>query len=88
MTAGGGPALPRATDARLIGLISPRTHMEVSDPMTPGAKSLSRLRFLKDVVSIRRQRLPCYTDNDKVLWFAELPRDRQEYGSPLLYLAV
>jgi very-short-patch-repair endonuclease len=59
--------------------------MEVPESMTPGAKSLSLLRFLKDVVSIRRQRLPRYTDNDKVLWFAKLPRDSQECRSPLLF---
>ncbi|MFZ5447067.1 MAG: AAA domain-containing protein [Thermodesulfobacteriota bacterium] len=53
--------------------------------MTDEEKSLSLLRFLKDVVSIRRQRLPRYTDNDKLIWFTKLPRERQECRSPLLF---
>jgi very-short-patch-repair endonuclease len=52
--------------------------------MPSAEKSLSLLKFLKDVVSIRRQRLPRYTDGDKIIWFAKLPRERQECRSPLL----
>ncbi|MCJ7587786.1 MAG: AAA domain-containing protein [Candidatus Aminicenantes bacterium] len=44
-------------------------------------KSTALLRFLKDTATIRRKRIPTYGEGDKLLWFAEVPRDRTECRS-------
>jgi len=47
-------------------------------------KGTALLRFLKAVSAIRRRPVPKYGRNDKVLWFANVPRDRSECRSPFL----
>lgn len=48
------------------------------------AKTSALLRFLKDVATLRRKRNPAYGANDKILWLAEVPRDRPECRSAFL----
>ena len=47
-------------------------------------KTAALLRFLKDVVTLRRKRNPAYGAGDKLLWFDEVPRDRAECRSAFL----
>lgn len=47
-------------------------------------KGANLLAFLQAVANIRRKRISCYGSNDKVLWFADIPRDRSECRSPFL----
>jgi very-short-patch-repair endonuclease len=47
-------------------------------------KGAALLAFLKATASIRRKRISSYGPADKVLWFADVPRDRAECRSPFL----
>ena len=44
-------------------------------------KSRALLEFLKDAATLRRKRVPAYGENDKLLWFYQIPRDRPEIRS-------
>ncbi|MEJ5330363.1 MAG: AAA domain-containing protein [Desulfobaccales bacterium] len=57
----------------------------VAEPVRDlGAKSLSLLDFLREAVRLGRPRQTEYRDDDRVLWFAELPQDCPEISSPAL----
>lgn len=47
-------------------------------------KGKALLRFLKEAATIRRHRPPGYRNDDRVLWFSNIPRDSQEIRSPFL----
>lgn len=52
------------------------SNMKMSIPSsTSGKKTTALLKFLRDAASLRRKRATTYGENDKVLWFHELPRD-------------
>jgi very-short-patch-repair endonuclease len=51
---------------------------------TPVDKGAALLAFLKATATIRRKRVSSYGTGDKVLWFADIPRDRGECRSPFL----
>jgi len=44
-------------------------------------KSRALLGFLKDLSTLRRKRVPAYGENDKLLWFYQIPRDRPQIRS-------
>ena len=44
-------------------------------------KSRALVKFLLDAATIRRKRVPAYGENDKLLWFYQIPRDRPEIRS-------
>ena len=50
------------------------------EPLLVG-KNDAVLRFLKDTATLRRRRIPSYRPGDKVLWLADVPRDRPECRS-------
>lgn len=47
-------------------------------------KGAALLAFLKATATIRRTRISSYGSGDKVLWFADVPRERAECRSPFL----
>ncbi len=47
-------------------------------------KAVALLNFLKATAVLRRKRVSSYSSEDKVLWFADLPKDRAECRSPFL----
>lgn len=47
-------------------------------------KGAALLAFLKAAATIRRKRVSSYGSGDKVLWFADVPRERAECRSPFL----
>ena len=47
-------------------------------------KGAALLAFLKAAATIRRKRISSYGSGDKVLWFADIPRERAECRSPFL----
>lgn len=47
-------------------------------------KGTALLAFLKAAATLRRKRISSYGPTDKVLWFADVPRDRAECRSPFL----
>jgi len=51
---------------------------------TPVDKGAALLAFLKATAMIRRKRVASYGTGDKVLWFADFPKDRGECRSPFL----
>lgn len=51
---------------------------------TPVDKGAALLAFLKATATIRRKRVSSYGTGEKVLWFADIPRDRGECRSPFL----
>jgi hypothetical protein len=53
----------------------------VNNPVDKGAALLA---FLKATATIRRKRVSSYATGEKVLWFADIPRDRGECRSPFL----
>jgi type I restriction enzyme M protein len=46
-------------------------------PSTAG-KTSALLRFLSETATLRRKRIPAYGASEKLLWFADLPRDLPE----------
>lgn len=48
------------------------------------SKSHSLLQFLREAVRLGRPRQTAYRDDDRVLWFADLPQDSPEVSSPAL----
>ncbi len=50
----------------------------------PINKGNSLLSFLRDFAGLRRLRVPSYRPTDDILWFANLPRERNECVSPFL----
>jgi very-short-patch-repair endonuclease len=56
----------------------------MSEPETQVTKGKSLLSFLRDFAKLRRLRVPSYRANDDILWFASLPRGRNECLSPFL----
>jgi very-short-patch-repair endonuclease len=51
---------------------------------TPVDKGAALLAFLKATATMRRKRVSSYGTDEKVLWFADIPRDRGECRSPFL----
>ncbi len=51
---------------------------------TPVSKGAALLAFLKATAAIRRGRVSSYGIGERVLWFADIPRDRDECRSPFL----
>jgi len=49
-------------------------------------KGAKLLEFLKATATIRRTRVTSYNSGEKVLWFADVPKDRGECRSPFLTL--
>lgn len=49
-----------------------------------GDKGLALLNFLRATVTLRRKRISSYGPEDKVLWLAEVPKERAECRSPFL----
>lgn len=49
-----------------------------------GDKGSALLAFLKATATIRRKRISSYGPADKVLWFADVPKERDECRSPFL----
>jgi hypothetical protein len=47
-------------------------------------KGIALLRFLKDAATLRRKRVPSYWSGDKLVWFADVPKDRPECRSAFL----
>lgn len=47
-------------------------------------KGIALLRFLKDAATLRRKRVPSYGSGDKLVWFADVPKDRPECRSAFL----
>ena len=47
-------------------------------------KGIALLKFLKTVSGLRRRPAPSYRPQDRVLWLADVPRDRPECRSPFL----
>ena len=47
-------------------------------------KGKALLGFLKEAATLRRKRIASYGANDKVLWFADVPKDRSECCSVFL----
>lgn len=47
-------------------------------------KSQVLLRFLKEAATVRRSRIPSYRNDDRVLWFGNIPTDGDEIRSPIL----
>jgi very-short-patch-repair endonuclease len=47
-------------------------------------KGLALLAFLKAAATLRRKRVSSYGTGDKLVWFADVPRDRAECRSPFL----
>lgn len=47
-------------------------------------KGLALLAFLKAAATLRRKRVSSYGTSDKLVWFADVPRDRAECRSPFL----
>ncbi len=50
----------------------------------PGDKGSDLLAFLKATAAIRRKRISSYGTADKVLWLADVPKERPECRSPFL----
>ncbi|CCG92803.1 hypothetical protein A7K93_10195 [Candidatus Methylacidiphilum fumarolicum] len=48
------------------------------------SKGAALLAFLKDSAAIRRRRISSYGSEERVLWFAEIPREADECRSPFL----
>lgn len=57
--------------------------MEQVDALMSG-KGIALLRFLKDAATLRRKRVPSYGSADKLVWFADVPKDRPECRSAFL----
>lgn len=55
----------------------------MSQVETP-SKGIALLRFLREAATLRRKRVPSYTSADRVLWFADVPRDCSECRSAFL----
>jgi very-short-patch-repair endonuclease len=51
---------------------------------TPMDKGIALLDFLKASATLRRKRVSAYATGDKILWFADVPKDRPECRSTLL----
>ena len=47
-------------------------------------KGTNLLSFLKDVATLRRKRITAYAPGDKLIWFADVPRDRLECRSAFI----
>lgn len=47
-------------------------------------KGLALLGFLKAAATLRRKRVSSYGTGDKLVWFADIPKDRPECRSPFL----
>ena len=47
----------------------------------PLDRGIALLHFLKDAATLRRKRVASYGAGDKLIWFAEVPRDRSECRS-------
>ncbi len=47
-------------------------------------KGVALLTFLKAAATLRRKRVSSYGTGDRIIWFADLPRDRPECRSPFL----
>jgi len=47
-------------------------------------KGVALLSFLKATATIRRKKISSYGPTDKVVWFADIPKDRTECRSPFL----
>jgi very-short-patch-repair endonuclease len=56
----------------------------VASTPSGGSKAASLLAFLKASASMRRKRVASYGSSDKVLWFADVPKDRRECRSQFL----
>lgn len=52
------------------------------NPLTD--KGVALLAFLKAAATLRRKRVSSYGTGDKIIWFADVPRDRPECRSPFL----
>jgi very-short-patch-repair endonuclease len=48
------------------------------------AKGLALLGFLRAAATLRRKRVSTYGTGDKLVWFADVPKDRPECRSPFL----
>ena len=47
-------------------------------------KGIALLHFLKDAATLRRKRVPSYGSGDKLVWFADVPKNRPECRSAFL----
>jgi len=47
-------------------------------------KGVALLAFLRENAAIRRKRIPSYSSEERVLWFADIPKERDECRSPFL----
>jgi very-short-patch-repair endonuclease len=47
----------------------------MTDKASTAAKTAALLKFLKATAALRRKRISAYGEGDKLLWFADLPRD-------------
>lgn len=47
-------------------------------------KGAALLAFLRENAVLRRKRIPSYSSEERVLWFADIPKERDECRSPFL----
>lgn len=48
------------------------------------SKAEALLKFLRAAAALRRKRKAAYSDNDSLIWFADLPKERAECQSPFV----
>lgn len=56
----------------------------MQDYKSIGDKGKVLLEFLKDFALLRKQRVPTYKPNDKILWLSEIPKDSTEIRCPFV----